>query len=167
MDDFFDPLPLTEAQVAAGALPGESWAQARKRLESASLAAFRHSDLSAQEWQHVVELIDALQDVCVETLHQWQGDPDRLLLATVRGLFEYCVAREDERPVSLAVHQVGYAVGFFDEIYGYCARMSPREAKGLADSLIGLRDVLGVEDPYSELLTLKARGQLRMVLRWS
>lgn len=31
----FDPLPpLTDAQVQAGARPGESWEQARKRLEA-------------------------------------------------------------------------------------------------------------------------------------
>lgn len=76
MDDFFEdaPLPLTDEQVAAGALPGESWAQARKRLEAANWAAFRHSELSGLEWERVVELIEAIQDVCVETLHHWCGD---------------------------------------------------------------------------------------------
>lgn len=36
----FDPLPpLTDAQVQAGARPGESWEQARKRLEAVNVGS--------------------------------------------------------------------------------------------------------------------------------
>lgn len=36
----FDPLPLlTDAQVQAAARPGESWEQARKRLEALNVAS--------------------------------------------------------------------------------------------------------------------------------
>lgn len=35
----FDPLPLTDAQVQAAARPGESWEQARKRLEAVNVAS--------------------------------------------------------------------------------------------------------------------------------
>lgn len=45
--------PLTDAQVQAGARPGESWADARRRLEAANYAG----PPEPENWEHGADLL--------------------------------------------------------------------------------------------------------------
>lgn len=56
-------LPLTDAQVRAGARPGESWEQARRRLEAARVRAAAAGEAIEQFDVSAAEPIDAIDDV--------------------------------------------------------------------------------------------------------
>jgi hypothetical protein len=47
--------PLTDAQVQAGARPGESWEQARKRLEGANFAC----PPAPESWEHGADCLQS------------------------------------------------------------------------------------------------------------
>lgn len=166
MIDFIDdsPPPLTPAQVAAGSLPGESWEQARERLERQRNKAANKSALSGLEWQRLVDLIGSLQEVCIETLRDSRGESANQLRSQVLNLFEYCLALAEGRTVEL-IPRNGRGDGLFAEMYMLLSRLSPREADSIPDSLIGLLDVLGHPEPYDNLLNLEADGVLKMVLQ--
>lgn len=55
-------LPLTDAQVRAGALPGESWEQARRRLEAARVRAAAAGEAIELGETSTAESIDAIGD---------------------------------------------------------------------------------------------------------
>lgn len=166
MIDILDdqPLPLTDTEVSAGALPGESWEQARKRLERQRHEASNPSSLSGLEWQLLVDLTGAIQEVCLDTLRDCRGRGANALLAQALNLFEYCCALAEGRTVELIPHK-GRVGGLFDEMYMLLSRLSQREAEGIPDSLIGLLDVLGHPEPYENLLELEASGVLKMVMQ--
>ncbi|WP_219096279.1 hypothetical protein [Pseudomonas sp. UMAB-40] len=156
--------PLTDAQVEAGARPGESWDQARDRLMHERAAATNQSALSELEWKRFVDLIDDIQRVSIEWLHQSKGRNTNYLLNQVRGLFEYCCALAEGRAVELPpLDQMQY--GLFDEVYVLLSKLLRSETEWLPESFIGLLDVLSHPDPYDYLLSLEADGCLRMVLK--
>lgn len=166
MIDILDdqPLALTDAEVASGALPGESWEQARKRLVRQRHEASNQSSLSGLEWQRLVDLTGAIQEVCLATLRDCRGLGANALLAQALNLFEYCCALAEGRTVEL-IPRIGRVDGLFDEMYMLLSRLSQREAEGIQDSLIGLLDVLGHPEPYENLLNLEASGVIRTVLQ--
>jgi len=155
--------PLTDAQIQAGARPGESWEQARTRLTQATAAEQYSSGLSALEWQRFVDLIDAIQQLCIQWLHDSKGRDAWLLRAQVQHLFEYCCALVERRAVEL-LPEDRLRHGLFDEAYLLLSRVHPNEVEGLPQCFIGLLDVVGHPDPYDNLLSLEADGTLRMVL---
>ena len=155
---------LTDAEVAAGALPGESWEKARERLERQRHEAAKQSALSGLEWQHLVDLTGAIQVVCIDTLRDLRGEGASQLLAQVLNLLQFCCALAENRTVQL-IPRNGRVDGLFDEMYMLLSRLSPQEAEGIPDTLIGLLDVLGHPEPYDNLLTLEADGALKMVLQ--
>ena len=162
MNDFFGhpQAPLTDAEVSAGARPGESWDQARERLR---VAPAKQSALSVREWQRFVNLIDDIQRVCVKWLHDSKGRDADLLLNRVQHLFEYCCALSERRSVDLVpLDQLRY--GLFDEAYVALSRLNPEETEWLPECFIGLLDVLNHPEPYDYLLSLEADGCLKMVL---
>ncbi|UEB98693.1 hypothetical protein LIS66_27350 (plasmid) [Pseudomonas sp. HN2] len=55
-------LPLTDAQVRAGARPGESWEQARRRLEGARVRAAAAGEAIGRLDVSAAEPIDAIDD---------------------------------------------------------------------------------------------------------
>ena len=59
----FTPEPLTDAQVQAGARPGESWDEARDRLECGSLVAAPHSARCSRSQLPVLR-VDQLDALC-------------------------------------------------------------------------------------------------------
>lgn len=151
--------PLTDAQIRAGARPGESWEQARRRLTEAPA----RSGLSGFEWQRFVDLVDAIRQHCIQWLHDGRGRDVELLRAQVQHLFEYCCALEDGRAVELLpVERI--RDGLFDEAYLLLSRLYPEEAEGLPQCFIGLLDVVSHPEPYENLLNLEDDGTLRMVL---
>lgn len=151
---------LTDAQVQAGAKPGESWEQARERLRA---APDFQSALTGREWQRFVHLIDDIQRVCVKWLHDSKGRDAHLLLIQVRHLFEYCCALAEGRAVELLpLDQLRY--GLFDEAYVLLSRLNPEGTEWLPESFVGLLDVLSHPEPYENLMSLEADGCLRMVL---
>ena len=155
------PAPLTDAEVAAAALPGESWEQARERLRA---TPDNKSALSGREWQRFVYLIDDIQRVCIKWLHDSKGRDAKLLLNQVQNLFEYCCALSENRAVVLVpLDQLRY--GLFDETYGLLSRLNPDETEWLPECFIGLLDVLSHPEPYDYLLSLEADGSLKIILR--
>lgn len=166
MNDFvYNRQPhLTDAEVAASALPGESWEKARERLERQRHETAYQSALSGLEWQRLVDLTGAIREVCIDTLRDWCGEGANQLLAQVLNLFEYSCALAENRKVQL-IPRNGRVDSLFDEMYILLSRLSPQEAEGIPDSLIGLLDILGHPEPYDNLLTLEANGVLKMVLQ--
>lgn len=154
---------LTDAQIRAGARPGESWEQARRRLTDAAAAAQYRSGLSALEWQRFVDLIGAIREHCIQWLHTSRGRDADLVRTQVQHLFEYCCALEDGRAVELLPAEQ-MRNGNFDEAYLLLSRLYPEEADGLAQCFIGLLDVVSHPEPYENLLNLEEEGTLRMVL---
>ncbi|MEC4242162.1 hypothetical protein [Pseudomonas sp. DSV-1] len=163
MNDFWghQPAPLTDAEVASGARPGESWDQARERLRA---APDNQSALTGREWQRFVHLIDDIQRVCIKWLHDSKGRDAQLLLNQVQNLFEYCCALSEKRAVEL-VPQDQLRYGLFDEAYAVLSRLNPDETEWLPECFIGLLDVLSHPEPYENLLGLEAEGLLKMVLK--
>ncbi|ELQ8317567.1 TPA: hypothetical protein L6A34_31330 [Pseudomonas aeruginosa] len=166
MIDFIDDLqpPLSDAEVVAGALPGESWEQARGRMARERYESVNQSALSGLECQRLVDLTEAILEMCIETLRHLRGESANLLMAKVLNLFEYCCALTEGRTVEL-IPRSGSTDGLIDEMYVLLSRLSPKEAEGISDSLIGLLDVLGHPEPYDNLLNLEEDGALKMVLR--
>lgn len=162
MDNFLNPrsAPLTDAEVAAGARPGESWEQARERLRAVS---DNQSTLSGPEWKRFAHLIDDIQRVCIKWLHDTKGHDAPLLLNQVKNLFEYCCALSERRAVDLVpLDKLRY--GLFNEAYAVLSRLNPDETEWLPECFIGLLDVLSHPEPYENLLGLEAEGLLKMVL---
>jgi hypothetical protein len=162
MNDFLDsrPAPLTDAEIAAGARPGESWEQARERLRA---VPDNQSALTGREWKRFAHLIDDIQRVCIKWLHDTKGRDAQLLLNQVQNLFEYCCALSERRAVELVpLDKLRY--GLFDEAYAVLSRLKPEETEWLPECFIGLLDVLGHPEPYENLLSLDAEGLLKMVL---
>lgn len=153
-------MPLTDAEVAAAARPGESWEQARERLRA---APDNQSALSGREWERFVCLIDDIQRICIKWLHDSKGRDTKLLLNQLQSLHEYCCALSERRGVDLVpLDQMRY--GLFDEAYGVLSRLNPDETEWLPGCFIGLLDVLSHPEPYDYLLSLEADGCLKIVL---
>ncbi|MGO4801122.1 hypothetical protein ACEN2T_17730 [Pseudomonas sp. W22_MBD1_FP4] len=158
MDD--SQAPLNDAQVAAGARPGESWEQARERLR---VKAHSTSALNGIEWQRFMHMVDDIQRMCIKSLHDTRGSAAGLLLIQIQQMFEYCSAIADGLQVEL-LPQVLLRYGLFDEAYAQLSRLNPEEAKWTPEIFVGLLDVLGHPAPYENLMSLEEEGCLKMVL---
>ncbi|TES71948.1 hypothetical protein [Pseudomonas syringae group genomosp. 3] len=159
MTNSFDHLckKLTDAEVQAGANPGESWEAARNRL-SASKSA-----LTAKEWTRFVHTIDDIQRLCLSQLQLSAGEDAGVLRTQVLHLHEFCCAIAEGREV-LVIPAVRLRHTAFDEVYAQLSRLSSSEADWTQEIFIGLLDVLAHPDPLENLASLKSEGILRMVL---
>lgn len=153
---------LTDAQVTAGARPGESWSQARERLQS-ELNQPHNSPLSVQEWTRFIAMIDDIQRMCIKAVLDSRGLDAQRLLIQVQHLFEYCCACAAGRQVEL-LPQVKMKYSLFDETYVQLSRLAPTEAEWTPDLFVGLMDVLGHPEPYEHVVSLTEDGALQMVL---
>lgn len=158
------PKALTDAEVAAGARPGESWAEARTRLTRKRWADFNQGGLSADEWVRLGDMFGSIRDCCLDVLRGGTGHNVDRLVAPVLGIVEFCCALAEKRSVEVVPIERMPGHWPFDDTYSLLSRLSPREAASLDREFVGLLDILRSEDPCGYLRDLEEDGCLRMVL---
>ncbi|MEE5177128.1 hypothetical protein V2K54_25795 [Pseudomonas alliivorans] len=159
MTNYFDHpyVTLSDAEVQAGAIPGESWEAARKRLSRPVSA------LTAHEWTRLVHTIDDIRRLCLSQLQRTAGEAAGELRTKVLHLYEFCCAIAEGRDV-MVIPAVRLRHTAFDEAYAQLSRLSISEADWTPEIFIGLLDILVHPDPLENLVSLESEGILQMVL---
>jgi hypothetical protein len=162
MDD--TQLPLTDALIMVGARPGESWEQARNRLERLRFKERNQGALTLQETERLIDLITQIQTVYFDALPVCSRVVIKQLLAQLLNLSEYCYALSEGRDIQLQFKTRLYAGELFDEVYVLISRMSPQNADSVVEEFGGLIDILSDDNPSEALQYLREEGLLKMVL---